>query len=68
MSKYNYDSERDDDRFPPCIKCGSEEVDLNIITDLYSCATCGETLREQKGYHLIKPPKAAKKKVRLDWK
>ena len=66
MSKYNYDKEEDDERFPPCRACGGEDVTLNMLTDLYSCATCGETLREKK--KAVKKERAARKKVRLDWK
>jgi len=66
MSKYNYDSERDDERFPPCKSCGGEEVTLNALTDLLSCATCGGTLREVVKH--AKKEKAVGKKVRLNWK
>ena len=44
MPKINYDDWMEDDPFHPCLKCGSEEFEIDYETDLYTCQTCGETL------------------------
>ena len=66
MPKINYDDWIEDDPFHPCLKCGSEEFEIDYETDLYTCQTCGETLLAPKK---AKTRKTIKKPFRLeeDW-
>lgn len=56
MSKVNYEDWASEDPFHPCLKCGANEFSLNVITDLYTCDSCGEVLVAPKESHKKKRP------------
>ncbi len=66
MPKVNYDDWIEDDPFHPCLKCGSEDFEMNFETNLYTCRDCGMVLLAPKQSKTRKSPK---KPFRLeeDW-
>ena len=44
MSKINYEDWIEEDPFHPCLHCGCEDFSLDMVTELYTCNNCGETL------------------------
>tara|TARA_R110000796_G_scaffold2240_2_gene8967 strand:- start:2011 stop:2223 length:213 start_codon:yes stop_codon:yes gene_type:complete len=58
MTKVSYD-EFDDEMNPfhPCLKCRSKEFSMNWNTGLYTCDSCGESLKaevEKKSKRVVK--------------
>tara|TARA_R110000803_G_scaffold59729_15_gene118630 strand:+ start:4428 stop:4634 length:207 start_codon:yes stop_codon:yes gene_type:complete len=67
MSKVNYEDWASEDPFHPCLKCGSKDSNLNMITDLYTCNNCGEALIMPKESHKKKRPVKNRPRLEEDW-
>ena len=48
MPKVTYNDWIEDDPFHPCLKCGSEDFEMDLETGLYKCRDCGSILEAPK--------------------
>jgi DNA-directed RNA polymerase subunit RPC12/RpoP len=63
MPKVTYDDWIEDDPFHPCLKCGSEDFEMDLETSLYKCRDCGSILKAPTP---SKTRKAVKKPFRFE--